>query len=109
MNAATERFANDFVGAIKEGDFEHQRTVATLYGARGDAPFLRGIRPPSQAELEEARARHASTPFIVTRAEDTHLVVVALPSGTRFVLRNLASLILTVDAATILATPEALA
>lgn len=82
VDTVSDSMANDLVTAIKEGEFEHQRTVATLYGARGDAPFLRGIRPPTPDQLLAARARHAATPFVVTSGVDAYLVVVALPLAT---------------------------
>lgn len=72
----------DFVAVIKEGAVEHERTKATLYGARGDAPFLRGVRPPEEGRLRQLREKHSLTPFIVPSAAEFE-VIVRLPDGRR--------------------------
>jgi hypothetical protein len=110
----TEDCGMDFVNAIKEGEVEHQLTIATLYGARGPATFLRDTRPPSQEVLEAARARHQTTPFIVLPKgnESMYRIIVAQPHAT--VMKNpvtvpLVATIMTVDAAQMLGRAKPMA
>jgi hypothetical protein len=70
VNPLVEGGGLDFVTALKEDPVEHERTKATLYGARGVAPFLRGVRPPQLDTLVLARSRHALTPVIVLPLQD---------------------------------------
>ncbi len=93
----------DLVAAVKEGDVEHQLTLATLYGVRGAADFLKGIAPPQQHVLEEVRRLHRTTPFIVLSTPErwTYLIVIVSPDAS-FVEDAgkipLASTIMTIDA-----------
>lgn len=83
LNADTDGCGLDLVTALKESPEEHERTVATLYGARGGATFLLGVRPPDQATLERLRREYAHTPFIVMPQGGSHYaVIVQPPAGT---------------------------
>lgn len=55
------------LNVIKERATEHERTLATLYGARGRATFLLGVRPPDQESLALLRQRHRLTPLSCCR------------------------------------------
>ena len=79
LNADTDGCGLDLVNAIKEGPEEHERTVATLYGARGSATFLIGVRPPAQATLERLRRDYALTPFVVMPQGGTFYAVIVQP------------------------------
>ena len=52
--------------------------MATLYGARGGAPFLRGVRPPT---LERLRRDYALTPFVVIPQGGSFYAVIVQPPG----------------------------
>ena len=69
----------DLVTAVKEGEFEHLHTVATLYGERGTSKFLRGARLPDQSTLEDTQRRHRRTPFILMPTGGDYRIVIALP------------------------------
>ncbi|MBL8917525.1 MAG: hypothetical protein JNJ54_01580 [Myxococcaceae bacterium] len=104
----------DFVNALKEDAAEHERTKATLYGARGNSAFLRGVPPPALETLVLARSRHALTPVIVLPLSDkpTYAIVVQPPKAS--VLRNMnqlpiATAVMTVTAAQFFGTTSALA
>lgn len=93
----------DFVHAVKEGTAEHERTVATLYGARGDAEFPRGVRPPPPEALDAARLRHRTTPFVLLPpyGQREYAVIVLPPHATtieRIDVRPVATTLLTVTA-----------
>lgn len=92
VNSLVEGGGLDFVNALKEDDLEHERTKATLYGARGNSAFLRGVRPPSLEVLVHARSRHVLTPVIVLPLNDqpTYAVIVRPPRATA--LRSLNAL-----------------
>ncbi len=97
----------DFVSAIKEGAAEQALSVATLYGARGDARFLLGVQPPARAVLDAARTRHRLTPFVVLPLDDSATYsVVVLPPDATFIEDGrdlpLATAILSVDAGRLL-------
>lgn len=79
LNADTDGCGLDLVTALKEGPEEHERTVATLYGARGGATFLRGVRPPEQATLSRLRREYAHTPFIVMPQGGSFYAVIVQP------------------------------
>ncbi len=104
----------DFVNALKEDAVEHERTKATLYGARGNSPFLRGVAPPALETLVLARARHGLTPVIVLPMRDSpnYAIVVQPPKAS--VLRNMnrlpvATAIMTVRASDFFGSTGALA
>lgn len=65
VDPLTQGCGIDLVTAVKEDDEAHQHTLATLYGVRGNAKFLRGVRPPTAEVLAALRVRHARTPFVV--------------------------------------------
>lgn len=65
VDPLTDGCGVDLVTALKEDDAAHEHTLATLYGARGGAPFLRGVRVPSAEGLAVLRLRYARTPFVV--------------------------------------------
>lgn len=104
----------DFVNALKEDPVEHERTKATLYGARGNAAFLRGVAPPALETLVLARSRHALTPVVVLplRDQPTYAIVVQPPKAS--VLRDMnqlpiATAVMTVTAAQFFGATGALA
>lgn len=114
VNPLTEGCGLDFVNAIKEREVEHQLTIATLYGARGRASFLRDTRPPSLEQLEAARSRHQTTPFVVLPADGTwNYTVIVVPPHASFVedarKRPLVATIMTVDAGRLLSTVQPMA
>lgn len=73
--------AIDFLHALKEPEADHLHTIASLYGAPGKSPFLRGVRPPSLEGLESLRRRYEFVPFVVLPrdARPQYQVVVRLP------------------------------
>lgn len=79
LNADTDGCGLDLVTALKESAVEHERTLATLYGARGDANFLRGVRPPDQETLERLRWDYADTPFLVMPQGGSYYAVIVRP------------------------------
>ena len=81
LNADTEGCGLDLVIAIKEGPEEHERTIATLYGPRSGAAFLRGVRPPEQATLERLRREYALTPFVVMPRGGSYYDLIGQPPG----------------------------
>lgn len=86
LNADTDGCGLDLVTALKEGPAEHEHTVATLYGARGGATFLRGVRPPEQATLERLRRDYAFTPFVVMpQGGSFYAVIVQPPAQTAWI------------------------
>ncbi|GMU61653.1 MAG: hypothetical protein AMXMBFR34_34160 [Myxococcaceae bacterium] len=104
----------DFVHAIKEGATAHEHTLATLYGARGDADFLKGVRPPPADSLEAARARHASTPFVLLPPglAEEYAVIVVPPHATvieHVRKKPVLTTLLTVSAQSVLSRGQALA
>lgn len=114
VNPLTESCGLDFVNAIKEGPGEHEMTVATLYGARGQSSFLRGTQPPPPEALEAARARNKTTPFVVLPAiDDWKYAIVVVPPNASFIVDGrkvpLIATILTIDAARLLGTAEPMA
>jgi hypothetical protein len=115
VESRSSKLGRDFVDAIKEGAAEHERTVATLYGARGDAEFLRGEKPPRPETLTAARARHRLTPFILPPDDWEHryYTVVIVPPEVSFIRDTnempLISMILTVDPLALFAKGKALA
>ena len=66
-----EGTAADLIAVLKEPDIAFEHSVATLYGARGSAPFLRGVRPPDLATLVALRRKHRVTPFVVLPQHDS--------------------------------------
>jgi len=84
VNPLVEGCGLDFVNAVKERAVEHELTLATLYGARGKASFLRGIRPPTPETLDAARARQRLTPFVVLPVDGgwNYAVIVMLPNAS---------------------------
>ena len=114
FNSYTENCGMDFVNAVKEGAVEHQLTLATLYGARGSAAFLRGTRPPSQEMLERARARHRTTPFVVLPADgDWSYAIIVVPPHASFMedarKLPLVATIMTVDGAKLIGSAQPMA
>ncbi|MDX2010726.1 MAG: hypothetical protein SFW67_11065 [Myxococcaceae bacterium] len=101
VNPIVEGGGLDFVNALKEGPVEHERTKATLYGARGTAAFLRGVQPPALETLVSARSRHALTPVLVTplAGETSYAIVVQPPMASA--VRSLDQLPLTTAAMTV--------
>ncbi len=77
----TDACARDFINAIKEPSNDHEHTVATLYGAPGQSPFLRGVRVPSLEALRELRARYSYVPFVLLpmQGEQYYAVIVKPP------------------------------
>ncbi|MBL8936073.1 MAG: hypothetical protein JNM69_16060 [Archangium sp.] len=76
----TDACARDFINAIKEPADEHEHTVATLYGAPGQSPFLRGVRVPALDALQALRARYALVPFVLLPVlRDPHYAVIVKP------------------------------
>lgn len=104
----------DFVHALKEGPVEHERTIATLYGARGDAEFLRGVRPPPREALDAARRRHRTTPVVLLpRYGKQEYAVIVLPPHASTIenvgARPVVTTLLSVTAEQLLARAEPLA
>lgn len=106
LNADTDGCGLDFVNALKEGATEHERTIATLYGARGGAAFLRGIRPPEQGALERLRERYGATPFVLMpQGGSFYAVIVKPPAATAWLNLEkvpIATTVMTIEASTLL-------
>lgn len=106
--------ALDFLHALKEPEAEHLRTVATLYGAPGQSPFLRGVRPPSLEGLERLRRGYEFVPFVLLpdpRGRE-YSVVVKLPDASEVrAVQSLpvATTLMSVTAAELLSKSSALA
>lgn len=76
----TDACARDFVNAIKEPADAHEHTVATLYGAPGQSPFLRGVRVPALDGLRALRATYSYVPFVLLPVlGDPHYAVIVKP------------------------------
>lgn len=104
----------DLVTAVKENQAAHLHTLATLYGVRGGAPFLRGARAPDEAVLASARERHRVTPFVVLplEGEDEYAIIVVPPDASFIENRRrlpVTTSIMRVDASKLLATVNPMA
>lgn len=76
----TDACARDFINALKEPADDHEHTVATLYGAPGQSPFLRGVRVPALESLRALRARYAYVPFVLLPMQgEPHYAVIVKP------------------------------
>lgn len=76
----TDACARDFINAIKEPADDHEHTVATLYGAPGQSPFLRGVRVPGLDGLRALRAKYSYVPFVLLPMQgDPHYAVIVKP------------------------------
>lgn len=76
----TDACARDFINAMKEAADAHEHTVATLYGAPGQSPFLRGVRVPTLEGLRELRAKYAYVPFVLLpMTGEQHYAVIVKP------------------------------
>lgn len=76
----TDACARDFINAIKEPADDHEHTVATLYGAPGQSPFLRGVRVPDLDGLRTLRAQYSYVPFVLLPMQgDPHYAVIVKP------------------------------
>lgn len=109
VNPFTGNCGVDFVKAMKEGADEHAARRIALRNEQQNR-----VRLPAVEVLEEARARHRTTPFVVLPAsDDWHYAVIVMPPHASFLedARELPLVvtILTVDAAQILATAQPMA